>query len=120
MAKVVQPAELLAPVGAAPVSATIPRESFLGQFRANIVAAGLNPRKAALGFVLAWVLFLFVLYGMPTPEGLSAAGKATLAVMVWACTMWISEAIPVGISGLLIPMLLVMTGAIRPFAKAAD
>jgi len=40
--------------------------------------------------------------------------------MAWACTMWIFEAIPVGISGLLIPMLLVMTEAVKPFSKAAD
>jgi solute carrier family 13 (sodium-dependent dicarboxylate transporter), member 2/3/5 len=94
--------------------------SFLGRFADNITATGLNPRKALFGFVLAWGLFFYILYGLPLPQGLTAAGKATLAVMVWACTMWIFEAIPVGISGLLIPMLLVMTNAVRPFPKAAD
>jgi solute carrier family 13 (sodium-dependent dicarboxylate transporter), member 2/3/5 len=89
-------------------------------FRANIVAAGMRPGKALLGFALAWLLFLAILFVMPPLEGLSAAGKAALAVTVWACVMWIFEAIPVGISGLLIPMLLVITNATRPFAKAAD
>ena len=93
---------------------------FIDQFHANIAATGLNPRKTAIGFVLAWGSFFLILYAMPAPAGLSAAGKATLAVMVWACTMWIFEAIPVGISGLLIPMLLVMTNAVKPFPKAAD
>lgn len=92
----------------------------LAGFRANIVATGLSPRKTTIGFVLAWVLFFYVLNGMPQPDGLSLAGKATLAVMVWACTMWIFEAMPVGISGLMIPMLLVMTNAIKPFPKAAE
>ncbi len=92
---------------------------FLQQFPANIATAGLPPNKTLIGFAVAWLLFLLVL-GMPTPGGLSPAGKATLAVMAWACTMWIFEAIPVGISGLLIPMLLVMTEAVKPFPKAAD
>ncbi len=92
---------------------------FLQQFPANIATAGLPPNKTLIGFAIAWLLFLLVL-GMPTPGGLSPAGKATLAVMAWACTMWIFEAIPVGISGLLIPMLLVMTEAVKPFSKAAD
>ena len=87
--------------------------------RANIVAAGMRPGKALAGFGLAWILFFAVLL-MPRLEGLPAAGQATLAVTVWACVMWVFEAIPPGISGLLIPMLLVITNATRPFQKAAD
>jgi solute carrier family 13 (sodium-dependent dicarboxylate transporter), member 2/3/5 len=41
-------------------------------------------------------------------------------VMVWACLMWIFECVPVGVSGVLIPMLLVMTGGAAPFPKAAS
>lgn len=93
--------------------------SFFDTFRSNILATGLTPRKSIFGFVLAWGLFFYIYYVMPTPEGLSASGKATLAVMVWACTMWVFEAMPVGISGLLIPMLLVMTNATKPFPAAA-
>ena len=72
---------------------------FCEKFSANISATGLSPRKTICGFVLAWALFFLILYGMSAPAGMSAAGQATLAVMVWACTMWIFEAIPVGISG---------------------
>jgi sodium-dependent dicarboxylate transporter 2/3/5 len=93
--------------------------SFLSTFSSNIAATGLSPRKTTIGFVLAWGLFFLILYAMPTPQGLSLAGKATLAVMVWACTIWIFEAMPVGITGLLIPMLLVMTNATKPFPAAA-
>jgi anion transporter len=115
MTELRQQAELSSTIGG-PVAA----RGFFEQFAANIRAAGLNPRKSVLGFFLAWTLFFLVAHVMPTPGDLSAAGKATLAVMAWACTMWIFEAIPVGISGLLIPMLLVMTDAIKPFPKAAD
>ncbi len=115
MADVRQQAEPNAGAGGA-----VATDGFAAQFRANIVAAGLSPRKTVCGFILAWALFFFILYGMDAPAGMSASGKATLAVMVWACTMWVFEAIPVGISGLLIPMLLVMTNAVKPFPKAAD
>src|SRR5438067_5182218 len=96
------------------------RSRAIEYFRSNITAAGLSPGKAFAGFAIAWAVFFAILYGMPAPNGLSLAGKATLAVMAWACLMWIFEAIPVGVSGLLIPMLLVVSGAIKPFAKAAD
>jgi anion transporter len=93
---------------------------FRQQLRANVTAAGMRPSKAMLGFALAWLLFFGILFLMPVPSGLTDSGKAALAVTAWACVMWIFEAIPAGISGLLIPMLLVMTNAIRPFPKAAD
>ncbi len=93
---------------------------FLRQFGANIAAMGLPPRKTLVGFAIAWLIFFFVLFGMAVPEGLQPAGKAALAVMAWACTMWIFEAIPAGVSGLLIPMLLVVTGAAKPFSRAAE
>jgi len=104
------------------VAATAPASGngLLGQFFKNIEAQGQSPKKALIGFFLAWALFFYILWVMPTPQGLPPAGKATLAVMVWACTMWIFEAMPVGISGLLIPMLLVMTNAIKPFPRAAE
>jgi sodium-dependent dicarboxylate transporter 2/3/5 len=57
---------------------------------------------------------------MPAPAGLKPAGQAALAVMAWACIMWITEAIPVGASGILIPMLLVMTNSVKAFPAAAS
>ncbi|HYC47426.1 MAG TPA: DASS family sodium-coupled anion symporter [Burkholderiales bacterium] len=93
---------------------------FIERWRENISAAGGNPRKTIVGFALAWAAFFFILFMMPVPDGLSAQGKAVLAVMVWACTMWIFEAMPVGVSGLMIPMLLVLSGGASPFPRAAS
>jgi anion transporter len=93
-------------------------QAFGGRFRDNIAESGRNPVTTILGFALAWGLFFFVLYALPTPEGLSPAGKACLAVVMWACVIWVSEAIPVGITGILIPMLLVMSGATKTFGQA--
>jgi solute carrier family 13 (sodium-dependent dicarboxylate transporter), member 2/3/5 len=94
--------------------------TFFSRWRDNVVASGRKkPATTLIGFAVAWFAFFFILWLMPLPQGMSPAGKATLAIMVWACIMWITEAIPVGISGLLIPALLVLTEAVRPFSAAA-
>ena len=98
----------------------ITQTGFFGKFRDNIVKTGLSPTKSIVGFFLAWIAFFIILWVMPLPAGLSLMGKATLAVMVWACIMWIFESIPVGITGILIPMLLVLGGAVDKFPKAAS
>ncbi len=86
----------------------------------NIVTAGRVPIRGLAGFVLAWAVLLLILKFLPLPTGLSSSGKAPLAIMVWAGIIWISEALPVAVSGLLIPMLLVLTNAVTPLSKAAN
>src|SRR5712691_528073 len=105
------------------IQAESPRQGtrgFLARWVTNIEESGHSPGKTLAGFCLAWAAFFFILYVMPAPQGLKPAGQAALAVMVWACLMWIFEAIPVGVSGLLIPVLLVMTNAVKPFSAAAS
>ena len=92
--------------------------SFFGRFWNNIAESGLSPKKSLIGFALAWTLFFLIQFAMPTPDGLSPAGKACLAVVVWACVIWVSEAVPVGITGILIPMLLILSGATSKFNVA--
>lgn len=67
--------------------------------------------KALVGFGLAWIVFAFVLFLMPLPDGMTPHGKKVLAVLLWAVIIWVSEALPVGVAGLLIPALLVVSGA---------
>ncbi|MDI6688294.1 MAG: DASS family sodium-coupled anion symporter [Desulfobacterales bacterium] len=93
--------------------------TFFGRFLENIRARGRAPAKTLIGFFVAWAVFFFILWIMPLPEGMSNAGKSTLAVLAWATLMWITEALPVGVTGLLIPMLLVMGGAVGKFPAAA-
>ncbi|TKC81456.1 DASS family sodium-coupled anion symporter [Trinickia terrae] len=76
--------------------------------------------RARLGFVAAWLAFVAIAWWMPTPQGLTAQGKATLAVVAWVAIVWFVEAIPVGVSGILVPMLLVLSHAATPFPKAAS
>ena len=102
---------------------------FLGNMLENIRLAGGSPGKTLGGFIAAWVAFFLILYVIPMPEitgtdgtvsVLKPAGRAVLAVVVWACIIWITEAMPVGVSGILIPMLLVMTDAVGRFPQAAS
>jgi len=93
--------------------------TFFGRFLENIRARGRAPAKTLIGFFVAWAVFFFILWIMPLPEGMSNAGKSTLAVLAWATLIWITEALPVGVTGLLIPMLLVMGGAVGKFPAAA-
>ncbi|GJI97867.1 membrane protein [Duganella caerulea] len=82
--------------------------------------AGRAPAKALTGFIFAWLTLAAIHLLMPVPAGLTVAGKATLAIMAWAAIIWIFEALPVAVSGLLIPALLVLTKAVTPMAKAAN
>lgn len=107
-------------MGESDITASVPANSFLGRFAENIRAGGNTPAKTLIGFFAAWAAYFYIVWVMPLPEGMSAAGKATLAVLVWATTMWITEALPVGITGLIIPMLLVMGGAAAKFPAAAS
>jgi anion transporter len=79
---------------------------------ANIRASGRNPTRVLTGFVGAWVMFALIFWVIPPPDGLSADGMAVLAIMVWSSVMWVSEAMPVGITGLSVPLLLILTHAL--------
>ena len=63
---------------------------FMARVRRNLVDSGRNPVTTLLGFALAWGFFFLILVAMPQPAGLSAAGKACLAVVAWACIVWVS------------------------------
>jgi sodium-dependent dicarboxylate transporter 2/3/5 len=76
--------------------------------------------KARAGFLLAWLCFAALAWVLPAPQGLTPHGRATLAVVAWVAIVWITEAIPVGVSGILLPMLLVLSHAVTPFPKAAS
>jgi anion transporter len=90
-----------------------------GYFLRNLVAQGLAPRKTLIGYVAAWAGFALILWGVDlAPTIATYPAKAVLAVIVWACIVWVTEAIPVGVTGLMIPMLLVVTKAVPKIPEA--
>lgn len=63
------------------------------------------------GFLFSWIVFGAILTMVPTSESLTAGGRAALAVMGWATVIWLTNGLPLAISGLMIPVLLSLTGA---------
>jgi sodium-dependent dicarboxylate transporter 2/3/5 len=53
-------------------------------------------------------------YLAPTPGGLSAQGQAACAVFLLCTTLWITDVVPIGVTGLLAVALLGLTGAMKP------
>ncbi len=94
------------PVRRSQASATI------SHFLENIRTSGKDPKRVLLGFAGAWALFFLIWQVFPRPQALSAEGMAVLAIVVWASLMWVSEALPVGITGISVPTLLILTHAI--------
>jgi sodium-dependent dicarboxylate transporter 2/3/5 len=54
-----------------------------------------------------------LIYLLPAPEGLSVAGKTAWAIFILCTGLWISNAVPFGITGLLAIALLAVSGAMR-------
>ncbi|MEG6523373.1 SLC13 family permease [Desulfotomaculum sp. 1211_IL3151] len=63
------------------------------------------------GFLFSWIVFGAILTMVPTSESLTAGGRAAMAVMGWATVIWLTNGLPLAISGLMIPVLLNLTGA---------
>ncbi len=75
-------------------------------------------RNALLGYFGAWFVFATVLFLVPLPPGMPPTAKKVLAVLLWAVIIWVTEAMPVGAAGLVVPGLLVLSGAQNSLGKA--
>jgi sodium-dependent dicarboxylate transporter 2/3/5 len=58
------------------------------------------------------------LLAMPTPEGLSGAGQRVLAVAAVAIGLWSSDALPMGLTSMLVVVLLVLLGGVPTLREA--
>ena len=77
----------------------------------NARKAGVNGRIALAGFLLSWIAFALILLLVPVSKELTVSGRATLAVTIWAIISWLTDSVPKAISGLAIPLLLIVSGA---------
>lgn len=77
------------------------------------------PRAQLIGLILGPVLFILTMLFFQ-PDGLSAEGKAVLAVTLWIATWWITEAIPIPATSLLPLILLPITGAMQGSVVASS
>lgn len=92
------------------------RNGLAGYVLGNLADCGKSPVKTLGGFIAAWLLFFIIWQVLPNPEGLNDNGMAVLAIVVWASIMWVTEAMPVGITGISVPTLLILTEGI-PYVK---
>lgn len=79
---------------------------------ANLCNRGKKPAAVYAGFGGAWILFFLFWLVLPPFPGLTPEGMTVLGIVCWASVMWVSEAMPVGITGLSIPTLLLVTKAL--------
>ena len=78
-------------------------------------AAGANGSLWAIALLLA---VCAIIVAMPSPAGLPEAGKRVIAVAVLAIGLWCSEALPAGVTSLVLVLALVLTGAVESFDQA--
>jgi solute carrier family 13 (sodium-dependent dicarboxylate transporter), member 2/3/5 len=69
---------------------------------------------AQRGLLAAGTLGSLWIYLAPTPVGLSAAGKTAAAIFLFCTTLWVTNIVPFGVTGLLAISLLGILGAMRP------
>jgi sodium-dependent dicarboxylate transporter 2/3/5 len=72
---------------------------------------------------LAWIVAVLVvvcaaLIAAPTPVGLPEAGKRVIAVAVLAIGLWCTEALPAGVTSLLLVLVLALSGAVPGLGEA--
>lgn len=85
----------------------------------NLQVQGRLPYKTLAGYLAAWAAFALLLWVIDVSAIIPTyPARAVLAVIAWACIIWVTEAIPVGVTGLLIPMLLVVTKAVPKIPQA--
>jgi sodium-dependent dicarboxylate transporter 2/3/5 len=78
-----------------------------------------RPRHHSALLGVASVATLAVLLA-PTPPGLAPAGQAALATMTFAGVCWVTGALPLAVTALLVPVLLTTLGARPTFAAALE
>jgi len=79
-----------------------------------------TPEKSTKSIIIGLLISIIVgivIAALPTPEGLSVKGHRFLALLVTVVLLWITEALPIGVTGLLAGGCLILF-KIQPSAKA--
>ena len=71
------------------------------------------------GWILTGPILFLLLWLMPQPEGVSAAGHATLAMAGWMAAWWLTVAVPLAVTALLPLVLLPVLSVASPTEAAA-
>jgi len=80
-----------------------------------------RPKRAGRGGLLACSVFVamsVIVMVMPAPEGLSREGQRVLGVVMLAIGLWSTEVLPMGVTGILVVIGLVLSGGVPGFKEA--
>src|SRR5262245_32373852 len=78
-----------------------------------------RPAQGRVGWIVAALVALTAaLIAAPAPAGLPEAGKRVIAVAVLAIGLWCTEALPGGVTSLVLIVALVLSGAVPGFREA--
>lgn len=80
-----------------------------------------KPKSVALRIVLVLIAVAIIAIGyfIPTPEGLSEGGKMAIAIMVAGMVLWVTEPVPIAVSGMALMVLLPLFN-VSPFLNVTD
>jgi anion transporter len=74
--------------------------------------------RRALATAVLVLLVALAVAALPTPAGLPRAGHRVLAVVAFAIGLWATDALPAGVTGMLVVTALVFSGAVPTFREA--
>ena len=87
--------------------------------REAIATTSVHPRGSSGAWIVAALIaFCAALIVVPSPAGLPEAGKRVIAVAVLAIGLWCTEALPAGVTSLVLVVALVLSGAVPGFPEA--
>jgi anion transporter len=75
----------------------------------------MDPALLIMGIVIGLALTLMLL---PTPAGLSRAGQKVLGIAIIAIGLWSTEVLPVGVTGILVVIALMVSGSVSSYQEA--
>lgn len=61
-----------------------------------------KPALRNIAFLVLAFLILIIFYFLPTPEGLTHQGQVMIGILIMAAILWITEPIPLAVTGLLV------------------
>ena len=79
--------------------------------------SGPSPNRSAWT-VAGLIALCIAIIAAPSPAGLPEAGKRVIAVAVLAIGLWCTEALPAGVTSLILVVALVLSGGVPGFPEA--
>ena len=78
------------------------------------------PKRAdpAMLIMIVVIVLSFILMLSPTPAGLPRAGQKVLGIAIIAIGLWSTEVLPVGVTGILVVIALMVSGGVSSYQEA--